>query len=90
MITRTLADCGEAVIWRVASMPSSTGIRTSMRMTSGFAARATATASAPLAASPTTEKPGVAAMMPQKPTLTSAWSSATATEIVTAGLRRGR
>ena len=83
MITRAPADSGAAVIWRVASMPSSTGIRTSISTTSGWAARATATASAPLAASPTTVSPSVAAMIPQNPTRTSAWSSATATEIVT-------
>ncbi len=58
MITRTPAsDSGADVIWRVASMPSSIGIRTSISMTSGRAARATATASAPLAASPTTVEP---------------------------------
>ena len=53
-----------AVIRLVASIPSMTGIRTSMRMTSGLARRAASTASAPLPASPTTANPGVAAMMP--------------------------
>ncbi len=41
MMTRTPAVPAKAVIWRVASMPSSTGIRTSMRTMSGLAARAT-------------------------------------------------
>ena len=62
-------------------MPSMTGIRTSIKMTSGLARRAASTASAPLPASPTTVKPGVAAMIPQKPTRTRAWSSATTTRI---------
>ncbi len=61
-----------AVIRRVASMPSITGIRTSIKMTSGLACRAASTASTPLPASPTTANPGVAAMIPQKPTRTSA------------------
>ena len=85
---RTPADLGEDVICRVASMPSSTGMRTSISSTSGLADRATATASAPLAASPTTARPGVAATMPQNPTRTRAWSSATATEIVIPGRHR--
>ena len=72
MITRAPDDSGAEVIWRVASMPSSTGIRTSISTTSGWAARATATASAPLAASPTTVSPSVAAMIPQNPTRTRA------------------
>ena len=71
-----------SVIRRVASMPSMTGIRTSIRMTSGLVRRAASTASAPLPASPTTVKPGVAAMIPQKPTRTRAWSSATTTRKV--------
>ena len=69
------------VICRVASMPFMTGMRTSIKMTSGRARRVTSTASAPLPASPTTMKPGVAEMMPQKPTRTKAWSSATTTRI---------
>src|SRR5215469_1341238 len=89
MITRTPAVSGAVVIRRVASMPSRSGIRTSIKTMSGLTARATSTASAPLAASPTTENPGVAAMMPQNPTRTSAWSSATATEIVTSARRPG-
>ncbi len=35
MITLAPADSGAEVIWRVASMPSSTGIRTSISTTSG-------------------------------------------------------
>ena len=60
------------VICRVASMPFMTGMRTSIKMTSGLARRAASTASTPLPASPTTMKPGVAEMMPQKPTRTRA------------------
>ena len=70
------------MIWRVASMPSMTGIRTSIKITSGLACRAASTASAPLPASPTTAKPGVAATIPQNPTRTRAWSSATTTRMV--------
>ncbi len=77
-----------AVIWLVASMPFMTGMRTSIKMTSGLAARAASMASAPLAASPTTAKPGVAAMMPQNPTRTRAWSSATTTRRVAAPVMR--
>ena len=47
-------------------------MRTSISSTSGLADRATATASAPLAASPTTVNPSVAATIPQNPTRTSA------------------
>ncbi len=42
------------VICRVASMPSSSGIRTSMSTTSGLVLRVTATAAVPVPASPTT------------------------------------
>jgi len=71
-----------AVICRVASMPSMTGIRTSIRTTSGLVSLAAVTAALPFAASPTISRPGVAAMMPQKPTRTRAWSSATTTRSV--------
>ena len=78
-----------SVIRRVASMPSMTGIRTSIKMTSGLVRRAASTASAPLPASPTTAKPGVAAIIPQKPTRTRAWSSATTTRrVILKGSRR--
>ncbi len=72
MMTRTPQDSAAEVICLVASMPLSTGIRTSISRMSGLADRATATASAPLAASPTTASPGVAATMPQNPTRTRA------------------
>ncbi len=78
------------VIWRVASIPSITGIRTSIKITSGRACRAFCTASAPLPASPTTARPGVAAMIPQNPTRTRAWSSATTTRMAAGPvIRRG-
>ena len=72
MMTWTPADSAADVICLVASIPSSTGIRTSISSTSGFADLAAATASAPLAASPTTARPCVAAMMPQNPARTRA------------------
>ncbi len=77
------------VIRWVASIPFMTGIRTSIKMTSGRARRAAATASSPLPASPTTTNPGVAAMMPQKPTRTRAWSSATTTRMGSAPVMAG-
>ncbi len=87
MSARTSVLC---VICRVASMPFMTGMRTSIKMTSGRARRAASTASAPLPASPTTMKPGVAEMMPQKPTRTRAWSSATTTRMGAEPVMRSR
>ena len=57
MITRQ-SPAGSARMRRVASRPSSRGIRMSIRTTSGRSARASRTASAPSAASPTTSIPG--------------------------------
>jgi catechol 2,3-dioxygenase-like lactoylglutathione lyase family enzyme len=56
----------------VASMPSMTGIRTSMRMTSGRVAPASATASAPLDASPSTSNSGSESTNTRKPPRTRA------------------
>ena len=70
--TRVPAAPSGPVICRVASMPSMTGIRTSIRTTSGRARRASATASVPVLASPTTVKPSVAPTMPQNPARTRA------------------
>jgi hypothetical protein len=85
MSARTSVLC---VICLVASMPSMTGMRTSIKMTSGLVRRAASTASTPLPASPTTVNPGVAAMIPQNPTRTRAWSSATTTRSESAPLMR--
>ena len=54
MTTTDAATSGSATMRRVASMPSMSGICTSMHTTSGVSADAAATASAPVAASPTT------------------------------------
>ena len=48
------AGLPEATIWRVASMPSTFGMRTSISTTSGSCSATRAIASAPSAASPTT------------------------------------
>ena len=55
---RVPAARGRAVIRRVASRPSMRGIRMSISTTSGRARRASSTASAPSAASPTTSMSG--------------------------------
>src|SRR6266540_1801660 len=60
---------------RVASMPSTSGIRTSMRTTSGRRRRASSTASRPFAASPATSMSSSASRIMRKPARTSAWSS---------------
>jgi hypothetical protein len=52
--TSTRVDGDAATIRRVASMPSISGIRTSMRTTSGESAAAFSTAATPSPASPTT------------------------------------
>ena len=57
MTTRGPAAARPPVISRVASSPSISGIRTSIRTTSGAVAAAAATAWAPLAASPATLMP---------------------------------
>ena len=56
-----------AVIRRVASIPSNSGITRSMRTTSGFSASAWATASVPLPASPTIVRPGSVASRARMP-----------------------
>ena len=64
---------------RVASMPSTRGMRTSMSTTSACSRRATVTASSPSAASPTTTRSGWASTIMANPLRTSSWSSATTT-----------
>ena len=74
MRTRAAAVSGSVVMARVASMPSRTGIRMSIRTTSGWCWRTMATACAPSAASPSTSMSGAAPTMTTKPPRTSAWS----------------
>src|SRR6266704_6394009 len=69
------------VISRVASRPSISGIRTSIKITSGLCSAAAWTAWAPLAASATTVIPSLASRITQNPVLTSSWSSATMTRM---------
>ena len=78
---------------RVASTPSRTGIRMSIRQTSGRSSRASRTASCPSRASPTTSMPSRVPRISRSPVRTRSWSSATSTRIVTrspagAGSRR--
>src|ERR1035437_3797907 len=61
---------------RVASMPFSSGMATSITTTSGFSFWASSTASRPLPASPAISISGCAARIIRKPWRTSAWSSA--------------
>src|SRR5262245_41900765 len=61
---------------RVASIPFSPGMATSITRTSGLKLSASSTAWRPSAASPTTSMSGCAARMSRKPWRTTAWSSA--------------
>ena len=81
MTTFGPASRSPPVICRVASMPSISGIRTSIRITSGWCSAAARTACAPLAASATTVIPSAASRITQNPVLTSSWSSTTSTRI---------
>ncbi len=65
---------------RVASRPSSRGIRMSIRITSGRSERASRTASTPSAAWPTTSIPAASRIM-VNPVRTRAWSSAMRTRV---------
>jgi hypothetical protein len=59
MVRTTMPTDGDAeVIRRVASIPSRTGICTSMTTTSGCSSSARATAASPSAAVPITDRPG--------------------------------
>lgn len=79
--TRTLAGFATPVPAnsRVASMPSSTGIRTSITTTSGESRSARSIAARPSPHSPTTSMSGCASMIVAKPVRISAWSSHTST-----------
>ena len=74
---------GAAQIRRVASMPSISGIRTSISTTSGRICSARATASAPVPASPTTVRSGARSTSTRKLPRSSAWSSAISTRTLT-------
>ena len=67
---------------RVASTPSRTGIRMSIRHTSGRSSRASRTASCPSRASPTTSMPSRVPRISRSPVRTRSWSSATSTRML--------
>jgi len=77
--TRAGGEPSSAITRRVASIPSSCGIRMSISTTSGLSRRASSTASMPSAASPTTSRSSSASRIILKPARTSAWSSAIST-----------
>ena len=89
MSTLTSSVSSAPQISRVASSPSRCGIRMSIRMTSGRSFRASATASVPSLASPTTSRSGAESTSTRKPPRTSAWSSATTTRITRPPPRSG-
>ena len=74
-------DGHAATIWRVASMPSTRGIRMSISTTSGWCPSTAATACSPSAASATTSMPA-AFRISRNPRRTRVWSSAITTVIV--------
>ncbi len=76
---RTRAAASAATISRVASMPLSSGMRMSIRTTSGSSAATWRTASRPLTASPTTSMSGIAPSSTENPSRTIIWSSAIST-----------
>jgi hypothetical protein len=82
--TSTRGASARSEICRVASMPSTRGMRTSINTTSGFSVRAVATASIPSPASPTTSSSGSDPRIILKPERTSRWSSAIRTRITAA------
>jgi hypothetical protein len=82
MTTRTPAMSSSVVIWRVAVMPSMSGMRMSIKTTSARLERVSETASAPVAASATTVRSGAESMSTLNPARMRAWSSASTTRIV--------
>src|SRR5216684_4506285 len=72
-----------ALMRAVASMPSSCGMRMSMRITSGFSSRANAIASLPFEASPITMNSGSSVRYLRNPSRTTQWSSTTKTLMAT-------
>ncbi|CAM5722155.1 hypothetical protein SCALM49S_03231 [Streptomyces californicus] len=82
MTTRTADSSGSALIMRVAASPSVPGIRMSMSTTSGGrSARASSTARAPSAASPTTTMSGSESTGTRNALRRQGWSSASSTRI---------
>jgi len=78
----TRADGTVRVIRRVASIPSSTGMRMSISTTSGLTRLTAATASEPSAASATTSRSASASRIFRRPVRIIAWSSATTTVVI--------
>ena len=79
--TSTRVRTPEATILRVASTPSITGMRMSIRTTSHCVRSTPVTVAAPSAASPTTRRSSSASISIRKPLRTSSWSSARNTVI---------
>ena len=75
--TSTLVGTPASTSWRVAARPSSTGIRMSISVTSGWRRVTMSIASCPLDASPTTSRSGSASSRDLKPARTMPWSSQT-------------
>jgi hypothetical protein len=73
----------DATIWRVASIPSISGILASITTTSGRRLAVSRTASAPSPASPATAIPGSRSTSIRNASRCSRWSSATSTLIIT-------
>src|SRR3954452_17849933 len=84
--TRTGRSPAAAMMRRVASMPSSSGMRMSMSTTSGSRSLAIVTAWAPSEASPTTSRSSSASRIILNPARTSAWSSAIRMRTVISGV----
>src|SRR6266511_2854306 len=78
----------DSTICRVASMPSITGMRTSISTTSGSNAWVIATPWTPSPASPTTSRSGWVSSTIRKPSSSSGWSSTSNTRVVMYRLRR--
>jgi DNA-binding NarL/FixJ family response regulator len=69
---------------RVASIPLSRGMRTSITTTSGLSSAALLTAASPSGASPATSRSGCVPIIMATPARTTGWSSTTRTRMVTA------
>ena len=78
-ITRTPASAGSAATARSAAIPSSRGIRMSIRTTSGRTRRTRSSAARPSSASPTSSRSSSELIKVRSPIRTSGWSSTTTT-----------
>ncbi len=77
MLSASTRACGAfSAMRRVASMPFSSGMATSITTTSGFSLAASSSASRPFPASPTISISDCSARIIWNPRLTTAWSSA--------------